>query len=122
MRSRFAALCFACLPFCVLADSVHTIEVINDTHSRIDTFAMAPAGSVRWVEVDFRAPMQESYFDHQLALMLHFHDNDGCLRDLRTVLSDGRRIFARHFDLCRLHTYRPGMSFHHGHPGAPVMP
>ncbi|GLQ89650.1 hypothetical protein [Dyella flagellata] len=122
MRSHLAALCLACFPCVVLADSVRTIEVINDTHSRIDTFAMAPAGSDRWIEVDFRAPMHESWFDHQLALMLQFHDNDSCLRDLRTELSDGRRIFARRFDLCRFHAYRPGMSFHHGHPGAPLMP
>ncbi|GLQ94667.1 hypothetical protein [Dyella acidisoli] len=122
MRPCLAAMCLACLPPGALANSVHIIEVINDTHSRIDSFSMAPAGSDRWTEVDFKPPMWESSFDHQQAAMLQFHDNDGCLRDLRTVLSDGRRIFASNFDLCRFHAYRPGMRFHGGHPGSQIMP
>ncbi|RUL74017.1 hypothetical protein [Dyella choica] len=122
MRLCIAALCLACFPFAALADSVHTIEVVNDTYSRIDTFSMAPAGSDRWIEVDFRTSMQESSFEQQLAMLLQFHDGDGCLRDLRTVLSDGRRIFARNFDLCRFHAYRPGTLFHHDRRVSQVMP
>lgn len=42
MRPCLTALCFACFPLAALADSVHTIEVVNDTRGSIDTFAMAP--------------------------------------------------------------------------------
>lgn len=91
--------------------SIHTLEVINDTRSRIDSFSIAPAGTDRWTNVDFKAPMQESWFDYELAIMLQVHDDGGCMHDLRTVLSDGRRIFTRNFDLCHLHAYRPGLSF-----------
>ncbi|HUA78939.1 MAG TPA: hypothetical protein VL997_01100 [Dyella sp.] len=122
MRFRSAMLCLACLPAVTLADSVHTIEVFNDTHSRIDSFSMAPAGSDRWVEKDFTGPGQSFSFDHQLAITLRFYDNDGCMRDLRTVLSDGRRIVARHFDVCHLHVYWPGRRFYNGHSGSPFMP
>ena len=122
MRLFITTLCLACFPLATQADSVHTIEVINDTYSRIDTFSMAPAGSDRWIEVDFRGAMQESSFEHQLAMLLQFHDGDGCLRDLRTVLSDGRRIIARNFNLCRFHAYRPGTPFHHGRQVSQVMP
>ncbi|WP_233841297.1 hypothetical protein [Dyella sp. 2HG41-7] len=122
MRSRLAILCLTLIPAVALADSVHTIEVRNDTHSRIDSFAMAPAGSNRWVEKDFTAPMGQFEFDYQLAVTLRFYDNDGCLRDLRTVLSDGRRIVARNFDVCQLHVYRPGRRFYDGHAGSPMLP
>jgi hypothetical protein len=122
MRPCLIAVCLAVLPVVTLADSVRTIEVVNDTRSRIDSFAMAPAGSNHWVEMSFKAPMQESSFDYEVAFTMAFRDDDGCLRDLRTVLSDGRRIFARNFDLCHFHAYYPGKRFYGGHPGSQIMP
>jgi hypothetical protein len=88
--------------------STHTLEVINDTRASIDSFSIAPAGTDHWTSVDFRRPMQESSFDYELAVLLQVRDDDGCLRDLRTVLSDGSRIVTRNFDLCHAHAYRPG--------------
>lgn len=122
MRSCLAALCLACCPVVTLADSVHVIEVINDTRSSIDSFAIAPAGSGRWVEVNFRPTMQGSWFDYELAVTVQVRDREGCLRDLRTLLSDGRRIFARNFNLCQYHSYRPGSYFRNGHPGSRILP
>ncbi|GGA35412.1 hypothetical protein [Dyella nitratireducens] len=122
MRSCLAALCLASLPLTVLADSLHTLEVINDTRSSIDSFAVAPAGSGRWTEVRFKSPMQESWFDYELAVTVQFHDDEGCFRDLRTMLSDGRRIFARNFNICQYDSYRPGIRFRNGHPGSRIMP
>lgn len=113
------ALCLACLPLTVLADSLHTIVVINDTRSRIDTFAIAPAGSARWTELNFKA-IEESGFDY--AVRVQFHDDEGCFRDLRTTFSDGRRMFARNFNLCQYHSYWPGRYFYHGHPGSKILP
>lgn len=101
--------------------SMYTLEVINDTRSRIDSFSIAPVGTEHWTRVDFRGPVEESSFDYELAVMLQIHDHDGCLRDLRTVLSDGRLIFARNFDLCHFHAYRPGVRFFKGHPGSRIM-
>jgi hypothetical protein len=122
MRPCLTALCFACFPLAALADSVHTIEVVNDTRGSIDTFAMAPAGSGRWTEMDFRDSMQDSWFDYELAVTLAFHDHDeSCLRDLRTVLSDGRRILVRNFNMCRHHAYRPGTFYRNDHVGSWVM-
>jgi hypothetical protein len=87
----------------------YTLELINNTRSRIDSFSIAPAGTNHWTNIDFRGAMQQSSFDYQLAVTLHIHDDNGCLRDLRTVLSSGLRIFTRHFDLCHVHAYRPGV-------------
>lgn len=122
MRSRLAALCLACFPLLALADSVHTLEVINDTRTPINSFSIAPAGSEHWAEVSFKTPTQGFLFDYGLAVTLEFHDDDGCLRDLRTLFSNGRRIYARHFDVCKLHSYRPGVSFHNGLPGSRILP
>lgn len=108
MRSCLIVLCLGAFPFVALADSVHTIEVINDTRSSIDSFAIAPAGSGHWTEVDFKKPMQDSWFDYEVAVNVQIRDDEGCFRDLRTLLSDGRRVFARNFNLCRYHSYRPG--------------
>jgi hypothetical protein len=88
--------------------STYTLKIINDTRSHIDSFSIAPAGTDRWTNVDFRVPMQESSFDYGFAVLLQLHDDDGCLRDLRTVLPDGRRIVTNHFDICHGHAYRPG--------------
>lgn len=60
MRSCLAALCLGFFPVLTLADAWHSIEVVNDTRSRIDSFAVAPAGSEHWIEVNFKTPMQES--------------------------------------------------------------
>lgn len=94
----------------ILADSpsMFTLKVINDTRSHIDSISIAPIGTDHWINVDFRKPMQGSSFDDGLAVILQIHDHQGCLRDLRTVLSDGQRIVVHNFDLCHVHTYRPG--------------
>lgn len=91
--------------------SIHVLELINDTRGEIDSFSIAPAGTGHWTNVDFRGAMQESSLDYGSAAILTFHDTDGCLRDLRTVLSDGRRILTHNFDLCHFHAYSPGVFF-----------
>lgn len=91
--------------------SMHVLELINDTRGDIDSFSIAPAGTDHWTNIDFRNAMEESSLGYGNAAFLTFHDTDGCLRDLRTVLSDGRRIFTHNFDLCRFHAYSPGVFF-----------
>lgn len=91
--------------------SMHVLELINDTRGNIDSFSIAPAGTDHWTNIDFRNAMEESSLDYGNAAILTFHDTDGCLRDLRTVLSDGRRIFTHNFDLCHFHAYSPGVLF-----------
>lgn len=122
MRSCLVVLCLGVVPIVALADSVHTIEVINDTRGSIDSFAIAPAGSGRWIEVNFKQPMQDSWFDYGVAVNVQIRDDEGCFRDLRTLLSDGRRVFARNFNLCQYHSYRPGTSFRNGHAGSRILP
>lgn len=123
MRPCLAVLCFACFPLAAQAASVHTIEVVNDTRGSIDAFATAPAGSGHWTEINFKDPEQGSWFDYELAVTLAFHDDDAsCLRDLRTVLSNGHRIFVRNFNVCRHHAYRPGTLYRNNHVGSWVVP
>lgn len=123
MRSCLAMLCFACFPFATLAASAHNIEVVNDTRGSIVSFAMAPAGSERWTEMDFKSPAKDSWFDYKLAVTLAFRDDDaGCLRDLRTVLSNGHRILARNFNVCKHHAYRPGTLYRNDHVGSWIVP
>jgi hypothetical protein len=119
MRSCLAMLCLVCFPAVALAGSGYTIVVVNDTRSRIDTFAMAPAGSERWQEVNVTA-LEESGFDY--AVKVQLHDDGGCFRDLRTTLADGRRIFARNFNVCQYHSYRPDRYSRHDHPGPGLLP
>ena len=108
MRLWGVAMVLACLPFTAVADSVYAVQVVNDTWGTILAFDVAPAGSSNWVHVDF----SKRPFEYGDAMVIALHDGDGCLRDFRTMLSDGRRIIAHHFDLCRLHSYRPGLPFH----------
>jgi len=91
--------------------SMHVLELINDTRGDIDSFSIAPAGTDHWTNIDFRGAMEESSLDYGSAVILTFHDTDGCLRDLRTFLSDGRRILTHNFDLCHFHAYSPGCFF-----------
>ena len=107
MRPCLLAACFVCLPLTTLAESAHTIRVINNKHARIVSLSMAPAGSRRWVEFDFKGEP----FGYDEARTLTFRDDDGCLRDLRTVLSDGRKVMAHNFDVCRYQVYWPDMAF-----------
>jgi hypothetical protein len=107
MRSWVLALPFACLPYAAVAESFHAVKVINDTHSRIVSFTMSPAGSPQDAKVDFSGRP----FDDGTAVILSFRDDDGCLRDFHTLLSDGEVITAKNFDICARHAYRPGLSF-----------
>jgi hypothetical protein len=102
--------------------STYTLDVINDTRARIDSFSMAPAGTDRWTKVDFTDPEMQASFDNGITATLQIHDDDGCLRDLRTVLSSGRQIFVRRFDLCHFDAYRVGVLFRNGHPGSRILP
>lgn len=122
MRQCLALLCFTCLPLCALAESVRSIEVVNDTRGSIDAFAVAPAGSERWTGMDFKGSEQDSWFAYRLAVTLAFRDNDGCLRDLRTVLSNRRRILVRNFNICKHHSYRPGTLVRNDHVGSWIVP
>lgn len=112
MRWCFLALSLVC-PLVVAAapEDLRVVRIINDTRTQIVSFAVASAGSGRWRTIEFtRRP-----FDYGLVFTLAWHDDDGCLRDFRTMLSDGRRIDARGFDLCGPDTaYWPGRFFHHG--------
>jgi hypothetical protein len=111
MRPCLLAACVAYLPLAALAASAHTIRIINDKRVQIVSFSVAPAGSSRWVEFDFK----DEPFGYEVAKTLTFRDDDGCLRDLRTVLSDGREVMAHNFDVCHDHVYWPGMTFHDSH-------
>lgn len=73
--------------------------------------------------MSFRRSTHDSWFHYQLAVTLVFHDDDqGCLRDLRTVLADGHRILARNFNVCRHHAYRPGTRYRNDHVGSWIVP
>jgi hypothetical protein len=118
MRSWVLALPFVCLPFGAEAQSVHAIQLVNDTKSQIVSFAVSPAGGDRDAKVDFT----NRSFYYGDAVNIELHDNEGCLRDFRTLTSDGRTIVARNFNVCTMHAYRPGVRFRHGLPGAPFLP
>jgi hypothetical protein len=113
MRLWFFTLSLACLSFAVRAQSVHTFKLINDTRTTIISFTVSIPGNRHGAEVDFR----KQPFDSATAVNIELYDGDGCLRDLHTQLSDGRNIVARGFNVCTMHAYRPGLSFHNGHPG-----
>lgn len=123
MHHRLAVLCLALFPLAAQAASVHTIEVVNDTRGSIDSFAMAPAGSNHWTEMNFEGPAHASWFNYQLAVTLAFRDDgQGCLRDLRTVLADRHRILVRNFNVCKYHAYRPGTLYRNDHVGSWIVP
>lgn len=107
MRLWALALPLACLPLAVVAESIHSIQVINDMRSQIVSFTIYPAGSNQGAEVEFANRL----FDYGTVVNLEFRDDSGCLRDFRTLLSDGEKIVARNFNVCTRHAYRPGTSF-----------
>lgn len=113
MRWSFLVSLLIC-PMIVVAgpEDLRVVKIMNDTRSQIVSFAVAPTGSGRWRTVEFTGRP----FDYGLAFTLAWHDDDGCVRDFRTMLSDGRRIDVRGFDLCGPDSrYWPGRFFHHGH-------
>jgi hypothetical protein len=101
-----------------VAESRHGVKVISDTQSQVVSFAIVPIGSNRWIEVDFG----DRPFGYPSAILLKWHDDEGCLRDLRAMLSDGRMIVAHGFDLYRLHVCGLGFRFYEGHQGGTRLP
>jgi hypothetical protein len=108
MKTWFYAAVLACFSVATTAESVHVVQIVNDTGSRILSFAVAPVNSQRWTEVHFG---YNPAFDNGWAFKVELRGGEGCLRDFRTMLSDGRRIVAHHIDVCRLHTYRPSVRY-----------
>jgi hypothetical protein len=119
MKTGLFAAVLACGCSAATAQSVHVVQVINDTRSSILSFSIAPAGSHRWTKVGFG---DNRPFNYGSAFNIELHDDQGCLRDFRTVLSDGRWIFARDIDVCQLHAYRPGVRYYNSRPGTAPLP
>jgi hypothetical protein len=118
MRTWLRIPLLAYLPIAATAQSTHTLQLINDTHSSIVSFWIAPAGSRAWTRIDFT----ELRFDSGWAYIIGLKDDQDCLRDFRTLLSDGETVRAKDFDICRLHAYQVGIPFRRGHQGRVVVP
>lgn len=118
MRTWLWVMALASLPVMATAQSVHTVKLINDTRSSVVAFWVAPAGTHAWIKVDLSA----NPVDAQSATDVELRGDQACKYDFRTTLSDGRIILAPGFDVCRLHAYRAGRPFWHGHPGIGFLP
>jgi hypothetical protein len=119
MKTWFCGAMLASFSMVATAAPVHVVQVINDTHSRILSFSVASVNSQQWAEVDFSDNPSRSdnpSFGDGAAVTFELHGGLGCLRDFRTVLSDGRQIIAHHIDVCRLHTYRPSVRYYWDSP------
>ncbi|WP_266171172.1 hypothetical protein [Dyella subtropica] len=113
MRLLPFAVLFASLPAVAPAESVHAVEVLNGMRSGVASFAVAPAGSGRWVTLDMRRdpPEYGVAFTIEITAMKAGPAGSDCLHDFRTVLMDGRVVVVRDFDVCSRHQYRLGVGY-----------
>jgi hypothetical protein len=86
------------------AEDLHYLDLVNTAPSSLTAFAVAPAGSGEWREVQLGdAPLQGGGDSATVAIR-----GEGCLRDLRSTFRDGRVLVQRDFDVCRYRSYHTG--------------
>ncbi|SFS11857.1 hypothetical protein SAMN05216570_2577 [Dyella sp. OK004] len=108
MRSLLFVVMLASLQSAAATESGHAVEIINGVRGDVVSFAVAPAGSERWVKLD----MRRNPLEYGRAMTVDITDasteqvSDDCLHDLRTVFMDGRVVLTRDFDICSHPIYR----------------
>lgn len=116
MRTWLWVLVLTGVPMTAMAQSAHTVKLINDTRSSVVSFWIAPTGTHAWTRADLSAEPIGS----QWAAEVELHGGQECVYDFRTTLSDGRIILADGFNVCLRDRYRVGRPFRYGHPGTGI--
>jgi hypothetical protein len=76
--------------------STHYFDLVNAAHDSVTSFAVAPAGSGAFREIDLGGPLRGGLTSTTVDLA-----DGGCLRDFRLVFRDGRRLLYPAIDVCR---------------------
>lgn len=80
------------------------LDLINDSRDRVVAMEAAPAGTERWVPVQFGAPLRGG--GDSLTVRL---DHDGCRYDLRFRFNRGPVLLHADYDACAGRRYRIGL-------------
>ena len=84
---------------CVGAGTVYHVDLVNNATSSIVSLEVARAGSARYHVLHFgAAPLPGGGASATVAIR---KGDDGCLRDLRVGLADGRVVMQRGLDVYR---------------------
>ncbi len=83
------------------AREIAPFELVNATFDSVTGFAVAPAGSAAFHDVEIGPPLQGGL--NRLSLELPAGD---CLRDLRVSFRNGRVLDVPGIDVCRRHGLR----------------
>lgn len=84
---------------CVSAGTVYHVDLVNKATSSIVSIEVARGGSTRYHALHFAVvPLPGGGESATVAIR---QGDDGCLRDLRVGLADGRVVTQRGLDVCR---------------------
>ncbi|MCL1635506.1 hypothetical protein M2650_12825 [Luteimonas sp. SX5] len=87
-----------------VAAQTRYVQLINDTHDRIESFSLAQEGGA-WVAMPLGDRGLSAGTGETLAI--GYREGDGCLYDARIVLR-GETFIHRGLDFCRYVSYHPG--------------
>lgn len=76
--------------------STRYFDLVNEAHDSVTSFAVAPAGSGAFREVDLGGPLRGGLTSTTVDIA-----EGGCRRDFRVVFRDGRRLLYPGIDVCR---------------------
>jgi hypothetical protein len=83
---------------CVSAGTVYHVDLVNNATSSIVSLEVARAGSTRFRALRLDTSLPGGGASATVAIR---KGDDGCLRDLRVGLADGRVLTHRRLDVCR---------------------
>ncbi|HEY0659903.1 MAG TPA: hypothetical protein VGD21_01055 [Lysobacter sp.] len=81
--------------------STRYFDLVNATHDSVTSFAVAPAGSDAFRELDLGGPLRGGLTSTTVDIA-----EGGCRRDFRVVFRDGRRLLYPDIDVCRYRRLR----------------
>lgn len=82
------------------------VYLVNDTHDRIESFALAETASDAWSPVDLGNGGMKAGTAETIAIARD--RGQGCVCDAKIVLRGGRAFVHRGLDFCRYASYHPG--------------
>lgn len=116
MRYPLVAIALAASQACATGP-IHYVDVVNTAPVSIASFSVAVAGSGAFRDVPLGTSPVRGGGDSTTVRI----GDDGCLRDFRTVFSDGRVLLQQNFDVCRNRSYHTGQYLQRGQSQAALV-
>jgi len=106
MRSPIGMLLALAASATANAGSIHYLDVVNTADTSLVSFAVAPAGTDRYTEIQLAdGPLHGGGNSATAAIG---KDGEGCLYDLRATFANGRTLIQQDFNVCKYRSYHTG--------------